>query len=56
MTDPQLVTKTNLSILRHIFFPGKKVLRQLSEKVQYRHLGSPVSAKAGHGYTAILMR
>jgi hypothetical protein len=38
MPDTLLATKVSLPILRHIFVPRQKVLRQLSEGVQDGHL------------------
>jgi len=49
MSDPLLLTKASLPILRHILVPREKVLGQLSEGVQDGHLLTLVSAPAGYG-------
>src|SRR5512143_904226 len=54
MSDPLLVTKVSLPILRHILVPRKKVLRQLSVGVQEGHLLTLVSAPAGYGKTTTI--
>ena len=54
MSDPLLVTKVSLPILRRILVPRKKVLRQLSEGVQDGHLLTLVSAPAGYGKTTTI--
>jgi len=54
MPDLLLATKVSLPILRHIFVPRKKVLRQLSEGVQDGHLLTLVSAPAGYGKTTTI--
>src|SRR5512144_1397084 len=54
MSDPLLVTKVSLPILRHILVPRKKVLRQLSAGVQDAHLLTLVSAPAGYGKTTTI--
>jgi LuxR family maltose regulon positive regulatory protein len=52
MPDPLLVTKVSLPIMRHLFVPRNKILRQLSEGVQDGHLLTLVSAPAGYGKTS----
>src|SRR5512144_1005275 len=54
MSDPLLVTKVSLPILRHILVPRKKVLRQLSAGVREGHLLTLVSAPAGYGKTTTI--
>lgn len=54
MPDPLLATKVSLPILRRIFVPRKKVLRQLREGIQDGHLLTLVSAPAGYGKTTTI--
>lgn len=51
MSDPLLVTKVSLPILRPVLVPRKKVLRQLNEGGYEGHLLTLVSAPAGYGKT-----
>lgn len=51
MSNPLLVTKVSLPIMRHMLVPRKKILRRLSEGVQDGHLLTLVSAPAGYGKT-----
>jgi LuxR family maltose regulon positive regulatory protein len=51
MPDALLATKVSLPILRHVFVPREKILRQLSEGVQDGHLLTLVSALVGYGKT-----
>jgi len=54
MPDTLLLTKVNLPILRNIVVPREKVLKQLREGVQDRHLLTLVSAPAGYGKTTTI--
>ncbi len=54
MPDPLLMTKVSLPILRNIVVPREKILRQLHEGVQDRHLLTLVSAPAGYGKTTAI--
>jgi LuxR family maltose regulon positive regulatory protein len=54
MSDTLLLTKVSLPILRNIVVPRAKVLKQLSEGVQDKHLLSLVSAPAGYGKTTTI--
>jgi LuxR family transcriptional regulator, maltose regulon positive regulatory protein len=54
MPDALLLTKVSLPILRNIVVPREKVLRQLREGVQDRHLLTLVSAPAGYGKTTTI--
>jgi LuxR family maltose regulon positive regulatory protein len=54
MPDTLLLTKVSLPILRNIVLPREKVLRQLREGVQNRHLLTLVSAPAGYGKTTTI--
>jgi LuxR family maltose regulon positive regulatory protein len=54
MPDPLFLTKVSLPILRNIVVPREKVLRQLREGVQDRHLLTLVSAPAGYGKTTTI--
>ncbi|CAG0982204.1 partial serine/threonine-protein kinase PknK, partial [Anaerolineae bacterium] len=54
MSDSLLVTKVSLPIMRRMFVPRKRVLRQLSEGIQDGHLLTLVSAPAGYGKTTII--
>src|SRR5512134_55009 len=54
MPDLLLLTKVSLPILRNILVPREKVLRQLREGVQERHLLTLVSAPAGYGKTTTI--
>jgi len=51
MSDPLLLTKASLPILRHIFVSREKILTQLNEGIQDGHLLTLVSAPAGYGKT-----
>ena len=54
MYDTLLLTKVSLPMLRNIVVPREKVLRQLREGVQDRHLLTVVSAPAGYGKTTTI--
>jgi ATP/maltotriose-dependent transcriptional regulator MalT len=54
MPDTLLLTKVSLPILRNIVVPREKVLRQLREGVQDKHLLTLVSAPAGYGKTTTI--
>src|SRR5512147_331904 len=54
MPDTLLLTKVSLPILRNIVVPREKVLRQLREGVQDRHLLTLISAPAGYGKTTTI--
>ena len=51
MSDPLLLTKASLPILRHILVSREKILTQLNEGIQDGHLLTLVSAPAGYGKT-----
>ena len=51
MSDPLLLTKASLPILRHILVSREKILTQLNEEIQDGHLLTLVSAPAGYGKT-----
>ena len=54
MSDILLLTKVSLPILRNVVVPREKVLKQLREGVQDKHLLSLVSAPAGYGKTTTI--
>jgi LuxR family maltose regulon positive regulatory protein len=54
MSDTLLLTKVSLPILRNIVVPRAKVLKQLSEGVQDKHILTLVSAPAGYGKTTTI--
>jgi LuxR family maltose regulon positive regulatory protein len=54
MSDTLLLTKVSLPILRNIVVPREKVLKQLREGVQDKHLLSLISAPAGYGKTTTI--
>ncbi|HEX5942507.1 MAG TPA: hypothetical protein VFY66_09520, partial [Anaerolineales bacterium] len=54
MPDTLLLTKVSLPILRNIVVPREKVLKQLREGVQDKHLLTLVSAPAGYGKTTTI--
>ena len=54
MPDTLLWTKVSLPILRNIVVPREKVLRQLREGIQDKHLLTLVSAPAGYGKTTTI--
>lgn len=54
MPDALLATKVSLPILRRIFVPREKVIRQLREGIQEGHLLTLISAPAGYGKTTTI--
>lgn len=54
MPDSLIATKVSLPILRRIFVPRQKVLRQLQEGIHDGHLLTLISAPAGYGKTTTI--
>lgn len=54
MTDPLLMTKISLPILRQVLVPRKKLLRRFSDGMAEGHLLTLVSAPAGYGKTTTI--
>ena len=54
MTDPLLITKIKLPVLRHTLVSRQAIIHQLSKGVQEGNLLTLISAPAGYGKTTIV--